>query len=77
MLLQISARMVSARDRLAAELHRAGTEPLLELTDELWQDILEGPPRPGDFDRPLGLGAPPEVSGLTLREFLESREAKP
>lgn len=47
MLLHASERMVSARDRLAAELRQAESEPLLELTDELWEEILTGPPRPG------------------------------
>lgn len=77
MLLHASERMVSARDRLAAELRQAESEPLLELTDELWEEILTGPPRPEDLDRPLGLGVPPEVSQMTLREFLAGSEAKP
>lgn len=70
MLLHASERVVSARGKLTAALQEAETESLIELTDELWEEILSGPPRPEDLDRPLGLGVPPELSGQTLREFL-------
>jgi hypothetical protein len=59
-----------ARALIATELRQAESELLLELTAELWEEIVAGPPRPEDLDRPLGLGVPPAASRPTLREFL-------
>ncbi len=70
LLLQASERVSSARDQLSAAVAKAEAGPLLELTDELWEEIMTGPPRPEDLDRPLGLGVPPELSAMTLRAFL-------
>jgi hypothetical protein len=75
MLLHASEKMVTARALISTELLQAESEPLLELTAELWEEILTGPPREGDLDRPLGLGVPPEASRLTLREFLAGSKA--
>lgn len=72
MLLHASERMASARDRLGAAIREAERGPLFELTDELWEEIMTGPPRPEHLDLPLGLGVPPELSRVTLREFLAS-----
>ncbi|MDY7093871.1 MAG: hypothetical protein SX243_12945 [Acidobacteriota bacterium] len=67
-----AGRLQALKQAVEAEMARWFEGPAEPMTEADWQHILSGKRTEAEFDRPLGLGVPPEWTGKTLRELRDS-----